>query len=238
MTTATAPAQPAEGWAGYWETLNAESWLYREQSELYVEQLAAAIELRPDMRVLDFGCGFGFVVELLTGRVAEVCFWDGAENMRRHTLARVAGRDNCRLLDLAEPKAVPDGTRFDLILVNSVVQYMTRDEFAGWLADWRRLLAPGGRVVVSDLIPPEHGSMRDVLDLLRFGRRRGVLVRALRQLAGGFFSYGKRRHATPLARYGRDELERLGQSASLRVSFLAANLTQFTRRTTAMFEAS
>jgi hypothetical protein len=131
-----------------------------------------------------------------------------------------------------------DGPSFDLILVNSVVQYMTTEEYVGWLTDWRRRLAPNGRVLVSDLIPPDLGSMPDVLDLLRLGRRKGLLWRALRQCAAGAFSYSARRNAVPLARYSREDLIRHGNAAGMHVRFLDENLTQFSRRTTASFEAA
>src|SRR5688572_20531179 len=125
MSPALSPADPDERWDGYWEDLHAESWLYREQSELYISKLAAAIPLRPDMRVLDFGCGFGFAAELLADRVREVFVWDASANMRRNTLKRLSDRANCHLLDLSDPAGAPSEPRLDLILVNSVVQYMT-----------------------------------------------------------------------------------------------------------------
>jgi SAM-dependent methyltransferase len=231
-------ADTVDRWDSYWEKLNSESWLYREQSELYVEKLASAVPLHAGMHILDFGCGFGFTAEFLVDHVADVWIWDSSANMRRRALERLAGRDNCHLLDLSNAGGAVDGPFFDLILVNSVVQYMSTKEFAGWLTDWRRRLAPNGRVLVSDLIPPDLGSVPDVLDLLRLGRRKGLLWRALRQCAAGAFSYSSRRNAAPLARYSREDLNRLGNEACMHVHILDENLTQFSRRTTVCFSAN
>ena len=101
--------------------------IFREQSDDYVRNLESAIELDQRARVLDFGCGFGFVAELLAPRVGELFLWDASANMRRRARVKVAGCRNIRFLDLSDTQASRRDLRFDLILVNSVVQYMTPD---------------------------------------------------------------------------------------------------------------
>src|SRR5262249_28985463 len=159
--------------------------------------------------------------------------WPGAATIRRHARARMAPFGNVRYLDLSGPEHFPRDPRFDLILVNSVCQYMTPDEFSGWLGHWRQMLAPGGRVVISDLIPPDYSGSRDLLHLLRFSPRRGFLLRAVFQAVGEIFRYYKTRQARPLTRFGKEELTRRGQEAGLTVEFLPRNLTHFPERLTA-----
>ena len=226
----------SSAWDDYWETIGTESWLYREQSELYVRKLAAAIPLRPDMRVLDFGCGFGFVAELLADRVGEILVWDAAKNMRCHTAARLALHHNCHPLDLRDPTTAPP-LRIDAILVNSVVQYMSRERFAEWLRIWRSWLAPGAAILVSDLVPPNHRVYRDVIDLLRFSFNRGKFQRTLRQILRELGSYGRKRQNAPLASYTTDDLQQLAAGAGLKLDILPGNLTHFVGRTTARFSA-
>ncbi len=142
MTRILSPALPAhtppKEWADYWEDFNAEDCFHREPSKLYVEKLVAAVPLRPEMRILDFGCGFGFAADLIADRVSEVWVWDAAANMRQRAMKLLARRSNCHLLDLSDANEAAVQPRFDLILVNSVVQYMTRQEFAARLAEWRQ----------------------------------------------------------------------------------------------------
>src|SRR5687768_3773292 len=123
--------------------------IFTVEARDYVARLRREVPVRRTDRVLDFGCGFGHVVELLAPSVAAVGFWDAAEVMRRATAERTTTLPTVAPVDLGGP--VPDdavGT-VDLLVANSVVQYMTADELAGWLPRWRTLLAPGGRIVLS-----------------------------------------------------------------------------------------
>ena len=67
----------------------------------------------------------------------------------------------------------------DLAVMNSVAQYMTPAELDAALAVIRRLLKPGGRLVLGDILRPEVGMPRDVLALLRFAATHGFLKDAL-----------------------------------------------------------
>ena len=67
----------------------------------------------------------------------------------------------------------------DLAVMNSVAQYMTPAELDQAFAVVKRLLKPGGRLVVGDILRPEVGMARDVLALLRFAATHGFLKDAL-----------------------------------------------------------
>jgi SAM-dependent methyltransferase len=222
-------------WTAYWEGLEGRLSIFRAQAEDYVRKLESAIALHPKTRVLDFGCGFGFVAEALASKVGEVFVWDSSANMLRQAQMNLAGQQNVRFLDLSNPQAVPHDVRFHLILVNSVVQYMTLDEFSAWLPRWRTMLAPGGRVVVSDLIPLDHHAVSDIADLLKFSVRRGVLWNEILWAIHKLGRYRGVRRQWPLSRIGLEELSRRGNVGGLSVSCLPGNLTHFTKRLTVIF---
>ena len=67
----------------------------------------------------------------------------------------------------------------DLAVMNSVAQYMTPAELDQAFAVVKRLLKPGGRLVVGDILRPEVGMVRDVAALLRFALTHGFLKDAL-----------------------------------------------------------
>lgn len=221
-------------WESYWEELSEEQRLFREQSDEYFRNLASTLWLDPQARVLDFGCGFGHVAQLLAPRVGELFLWDASANMRRRARINVAGYQNIRFLDLSNPKSLPDGLQFELILVNSVVQYMTLDEFSGWLIRWRRMLVPNGRLVISDLISPEYPAIRDIVDLLRLSARRGFLIPAMWQAFSEIWRYWGVRRVRPLSRVGREDLGQRAANAELTVNYLPTNLTHFKKRLTAV----
>ena len=229
------PPRDLRGWQGYWETLSDRQQLFREQAAEYVRNLTAAVPLHPRMRVLDFGCGFGLVADLLAPKVGELYLWDASANMRRHARRQIAGHPNVRYLDLSRGTPPLGAPALDLVLVNSVVQYMAADEFGAWLRCWRDLLAPSGRVVVSDVIPPAGGSSLEFLDLLKFSARRGFLLRALWQAVRELGDYRKTRRANPLACLSREDLTTSGRRVHLNVAFIPRNLTHFPNRITAVF---
>ena len=207
---------------------------------MYVEILTTEVGVHPDQRVLDFGCGFGLVAAMLAPRVAEVWFWDPSPNMRVVAERNTADRPNARLCDLSTmSSAAPEGTvwhgpLFDLILVNSVAQYMAAEELLAWLARWRGMLAPGGKLVLSDLIPPNHRGLSDVADLLRMGARHRSPLRAAGDALGGLRRYRRASRAIPLVRVGREDLERAAAGVDLDMTDLPRNFTHFSGRWTAV----
>jgi cyclopropane fatty-acyl-phospholipid synthase-like methyltransferase len=227
-------------WATYFGRLAPDSPLYREQSAAYVKALTDAIGVRADQRVLDFGCGFGFVARILAPHVAEVWFWDPSPNMRRVAERTTADVPNASFLDIAaefadrQDAARGVGRTFDLILVNSVAQYMAASEFWGWLPRWRSMLETDGVLVLSDLIGPAHGGLSDIADLLRFGARRGLSLRAAVDAVGGIRNYWLTSRNVPLLRVGGDELIRRAAESDLNVEVLARNLTHLRKRWTAV----
>jgi SAM-dependent methyltransferase len=106
--------------------------------------------------------------------VGHLFLWDAAESMLVRARSHLAGHPNVHFLDLSGSSDPPEDLRFDLILVNSVVQYMTEDEFLAWLARWREQLAPSGQIVISDLIPPDHPQPADILALLNLQHAPGI----------------------------------------------------------------
>lgn len=102
----------------------------------------------PGLRVLDAGCGRGEVLLACAGAGAQVAGADAsaaAVAISRDTLAGVAGAD-VREADLA---ALPwDDASFDRALLGDVIEHLTPDEAHRALAELRRVLRPGGVLVV------------------------------------------------------------------------------------------
>lgn len=230
---AASATAPADGWGPYWDGLNDQYKVFKLEAVDCVERLARATPLRPDDRVLDFGCGFGFLANALSPLVGEVYLWDSAAGMRRHARLNVAGCRNVRFLDLSGEDADP-GVRFDVILVNSVVQYMTIEELSAWLRRWRRLLAPGGRVLLSDLVPPDPSHLAEALSLLWLCARHGKLAGAIRDGLSEARRYFGTRVARPLLRLSREDVGRLAAAAAFEARFLPESITYRRSRHTAV----
>lgn len=148
--------------------------LVREYYEELWERLPAALtppdfELRrgwlrawvsPGDRALDLGCGDGvFTGELAAAGAATVVGADVAEAALARARARAhhAGVEFQRV-PFDGPLPFTDGS-FDLVWASEVLEHAA--DTARFLSELRRVLAPGGRVL---LTTPNHGRLRLLID--------------------------------------------------------------------------
>src|SRR5215213_7641122 len=159
----------------------------------------------PEAVVLDYACGEA----LSAARVAEACaklyLAEPAPGVRGRLIARFAPNTKIRVRSLDDLRNM-DEKSVDLVVMNSVSQYMTREELDSAFAIIRRLLKPGGRLVVGDILRPEVGMGRDVLALLKFAATHGFLKDAFYGLASTALSdYRQLRTRIGLQRYSEAE---------------------------------
>jgi ubiquinone/menaquinone biosynthesis C-methylase UbiE len=160
----------------------------------------------PDAVVLDYACGEA----LSAARVAEACgklyLAEPAPGVRGRLIARFAPNTKIRVRSLDDLRNM-DEKSIDLVVMNSVAQYMTPNELASALAIVRRLLKPGGRLVLGDILRPEVGMVRDVIALLRFAMTCGFLRDALIGLISTALSdYRQLRARVGLQRYSEADM--------------------------------
>lgn len=220
---------PATPWNDYWQGLPDGQLFFPEEGEEAVRNLARAVPLTPATVALDYGCGYGQAAFFLAPLVGRLHVWDHSENMRRFAAGHLRRFPHVAAWDPADA-----AVSFDLIWVNSVVQYMTAGLFAETLQRLAPRLAPAGKLVVSDLIPPRHPFHRDAVSLLWFSLRRGYLWRAVRQTRAVSKQYDELKDKTPLYHPSRDEVTNLATVAGLRTEYLPYNLTHFRGRQTAI----
>jgi ubiquinone/menaquinone biosynthesis C-methylase UbiE len=160
----------------------------------------------PDAVVLDYSCGEA----LSAGRVADACgkliLAEPAPGVRGRLIARFAPITRIRVRSLDDLRHMEEKS-VDLVVMNSVAQYMTSDELDAAFAVIRRLLKPSGRLVLGDILRPEVGMIRDVIALLRFAAAHGFLKDAFYGLASTALSdYRQLRTRVGLRRYSEAEM--------------------------------
>jgi SAM-dependent methyltransferase len=130
-----------------------------EGAEIIRRTLARAnVELEELGAILDFGCGCGRTAREWAGlRGPELHGCDYNPRLVRwcaENLRFMAARRN----DLEPPAPYPD-ERFDLVYAISILTHMTEPLAHRWVAEWRRILRPGGLLLFST-----HGdAYRDAL---------------------------------------------------------------------------
>ncbi len=110
-------------------------------------------QVRPNDRALDLGCGDGTFTASLAAAVADVV---GAE-VAAAAIRRASARHpelRFELVPVDGPLPFDDGA-FDLVWSSEVIEHVA--DTARWLSEVRRVLAPGGRLVMTT---PSHGRLR------------------------------------------------------------------------------
>jgi SAM-dependent methyltransferase len=97
-------------------------------------------------RILDAGCGAGPISALLRDRGASVAGFDSSAKMLELARKRLGPDADLRVADLAGPLPYPDGA-FDDVVAALVLHYL--EDWAGPLAELRRVLRPGGRLIAA-----------------------------------------------------------------------------------------
>ena len=211
-------------WIDYWQTLPKGRLFFSPEAEEVARNLRPI--LSPSMRVLDYGCGYGGVTRLIAPYIKQISFWDAAASMRDAAAQALAD----------VPNAVPWDNHggFDLILVNSVVQYMSEQELSEHLREWFYLLNPHGSLLLADLLLTNHRVISDILSLLSFSIRRGYFFSALRNTLAERRRYDRTAAATPLFHVEPSWLEVTARRCGYSLQWQPRNLTHFRGRRTAM----
>jgi SAM-dependent methyltransferase len=127
-----------------------------EPPDLEMRRRFALTDLAPSDRVLDLGCGAAD----LTAEIARVAPHTVGADVAEAALARARRRHpdlDLRLVPLDGPLPFEDGA-FDVVFSSEVIEHVA--DTARWLSEVRRVLAPGGRLL---LTTPDHGRLRLLL---------------------------------------------------------------------------
>lgn len=195
-------------WAEYW---NQETSLYANERHrrLHYRRVArdiiAYVPAR-NVRLLDYGAGDTLAARELALACAQLLLCDVSPRVRERLAARYAGVPNISILTPEEFERLPAAS-IGMIVVNSVVQYLSRSEFSAFLTAARHKLQPAGVLLLADIVPRHVRPMRDALELLKFAASAGFLLSAMVGLARSYFSpYRKIRQSSGFLQFEESEL--------------------------------
>jgi ubiquinone/menaquinone biosynthesis C-methylase UbiE/DNA-binding transcriptional ArsR family regulator len=157
--------------AGQWDKL---------RSELYGQffTYSAMLELLPrNLAVADLGCGTGQITQRLADHVQQVIAIDNSPAMLKAAKKRLGERPNVDLRR-GELQALPlDDAAVDAALLVLVLSYV--DSIEPVLKEARRVLKPGGTLVVVDLLPHDRDDFRRQMGQVHLGFSQETLTTAL-----------------------------------------------------------
>src|SRR5919112_1159989 len=134
----------------------------------------ASLVPSPDAVVLDHGCGEALSANRVASRCARLYLLDGAPLVRERLKDRFRNELRITVLAPEDTDAIPDHS-VDLVVANSLLQYLSLNDFRALLATWRTKLKPEGRLVLADVIPPDLSPLQDARALMSFAVKGGFL---------------------------------------------------------------
>lgn len=124
--------------------------------------LGHRVQLKPEMRVLDVGCGFGNNLLPFLVRGYHCCGVEVTEEMSRQTQDILAQRGFSADIRFGNNRDLPfeDGA-FDLLLAMNVIHYEANIEnVRAAFAEYHRVLAKGGKLLLMT-VGPKHAILKD-----------------------------------------------------------------------------
>jgi SAM-dependent methyltransferase len=198
-----------KSWLDFWNAPNAIYVSARHQRAHYAKLLSGIRDFVPasgEATVLDWGCGDALAANDLAQACRTLLLYDRADTTRRRLVSSFANDPKIRVLNDADLDAgVP--ASIDLIVVNSVVQYLSRQQFADALQLFHRLLKPDGKLLLGDIIEPVTPLQGHVTTFLRFARQNGFFIAAVFGLGRNLISpYRQLRRDVGYACYSESEM--------------------------------
>jgi SAM-dependent methyltransferase len=221
-------------WREFWDRPH-RIYVNGRHREVHYRQVAADIlaEL-PHARatVLDYGCGEA----LEAGKVAAACgklfLCESGPTLCADLESRFKDLASVTVLAPEDIESLPEGA-LDLVVANSVLQYLTREESAALARKLRPKLAPGGRLILADIVPPDSNIVADVSSLLSTAVKNGFFFAALTGLLQTFVSdYRRLRSQIGLTTYRENEMYALLEQAGYASERRARNFGFNPRRMT------
>lgn len=183
-------------------------------------------------RVLDYGCGEAAYAERLVRAAETLTLCEAAPNLSDALKRRLSHERYITVMSPEQVAALPEGS-FDVVIMHSVSQYLSRTQLEDLLKLFRRLLQPGGKFVIGDVVQPDTPAWKDALALLRFGWRDGFFLAAVAGLFRTALSdYSKLRKDAGLSRYSEDDVLKSFEGAGFRAQRHQPNIGHLQTRMT------
>ncbi|MDB5621091.1 class I SAM-dependent methyltransferase [Tardiphaga sp.] len=197
-----------DDWIDYYDSTHT-IYASRLHRDVHFEEIARDIIgyiPAPDAVVLDYACGEALSAAKVAAACGRLILAEPAPGVRGRLIARFAPITKIRVRSLDELRHMEEMS-VDLAVMNSVAQYMTPDELDAAFKVMKRLLKPGGKLVVGDILQPDVGMGRDVAALIQLSWKHGFLKDAVWGLVRTALSdYRQLRTRIGLQRYPEAEM--------------------------------
>lgn len=170
-------------WRSFWREDSLFHEVEKHCAREWWERFQKVIPVSSNWRVLDFGCGHGYLIRLISSHVDHIVGMDISSAMVKISQEVNSGRDNVSVIQIEAPPDRFHHPPFDLVIVNSCIQYLSDRELEVWMKWWFGSMTAAGRLVLSDLYPRRVSHLRNLLETIAWGKNN----RCLRSVLYKFF---------------------------------------------------
>ncbi len=167
--------QHARNWVELWNG-NHPLWINGRHIEvrcrLVTDDILKLIAGRSRPVVLDYGCGEALEARRFAGKCEALFLYEAPSAAVDRLRRRFSSVENIRVVDDEGVERLP-AESIDVVVMSSVVQYMSERRLGSLLARFSKILRPDGEVLIGDIIPPRGDHLNYVWTLLRDGIRYG-----------------------------------------------------------------
>jgi 2-polyprenyl-3-methyl-5-hydroxy-6-metoxy-1,4-benzoquinol methylase len=231
-------------WISYWSENPRLFGIVMEQSTGYFAQsLARKSILKPGLRILDFGCGPGYLTKHLTETCNSYVGVDISENYIQTCKALFKNKPNYQFACLY-PQEDTSGLAtanlvahsFDLIIINSVIQYFSSKKMVlELLENCKKLLTPNGTILLADVVTHDKGLYKDALAVLKHSISNGYFFAFMLFMYQARVSrYNETRKKQPLLSLSAEEVRNICNQLQLTCTPLPNCTLQASRNTYAI----
>lgn len=194
----------------WWDFWNKEHKIYVSSRHKKVHYEAIAhdvLELLPKnkpLMLLDFGCGDALCAPTFVDEGLEVLLYDPIPFVQERIKKSFS---NILHINVAESLDDIHSNPVDVVLINSVLQYIPKKEFASLLPIFKKIMKADGLLIIADVVPADMRVLQDVISLMRNAWRHHFVFPAVRGLVATLFSdYRSTCHRQGFATYSEKEM--------------------------------
>jgi SAM-dependent methyltransferase len=213
-------------WIAFWDSKHA-IYVNARHLDVHYRRIAEDVVRYVPSRtatVIDYGCGEALHADRIADAAGHLILSDAAPTVRSALQARFKNNANIEVKTPQELTALSDRS-VDVVVVHSVSQYLTTAQLNALLVLFRRLLKPGGLLLLGDVLRPDVSAATDVLALLAFAATNGFFFAAVAGLLRTVLSdYRTLRATLGLTRYSRADIEARLDAAGFAATLAPRNI--------------
>lgn len=230
-------------WESFWKNNPTGFNSTMAQATLYfANTLDEQFPLQATDRVLDIGCGPGFLINYLKDRVEYVYGTDISEEYIKSCKSQFAGDSNTKfsvsqVYDFETYNHLIVDHKINRVIMLSVLQYyQSENDVVKLIESFKKIASiQHFSCLLADIIPSKHSTIADILSIIKHAIRRGYTFKFAKFLIFALFSDYRKMKKVGLLQLDESFFATLGKKLGLKIRIIK-NLTVHTDRYSVLIE--